>query len=197
MKLPSLILLLLLLAPAAVARDRSELSTTQPFQGGGEVEIRLSSGGYVVSATDSNTVTVTYSCDSERALRDVKVTISVAGPKARVVVANTPDSHNFEATIELPRRSSLWLRLTAGELKVEGLEGDKDIEARAGDVSIEVAHPDEYGYRDASVTAGDLDAPAFSVEKGGLWRSLHQEGPGKYRLHAHLIAGNLSLTQGD
>ena len=175
----------------------NELSTRQAFHSGGNVKLQLSSGDYVVSGTDSDSISVTYSCDSASALRNVKVGLKIEGSNAKVSVANTPDSGNFHATIEVPRRSALWLRLTAGDLRVEGTEGDKDIEARAGDVTIEVSHPEQYGHRDASVLAGEIEAPAFNVAKDGIFRSFEQNGPGKYRLHAHLAAGNLSLVEGN
>jgi len=46
---------------------------------------------------------------------------------------------------------------------------------------------------DASVNSGELNAAAFNVEKGGLFRSFSQSGPGKYRMHAHVGAGELDL----
>jgi hypothetical protein len=42
--------------------------------------------------------------------------------------------------------------------------------------------------------AGDLTASAFGVNKDGLFRSFEQNNPsGKYRLHAHVGAGDLTL----
>ena len=80
-------------------------------------------------------------------------------------------------------------------MKIEGIEGNKDVEAHAGDLEIQIAHPEEYGHRDASVLAGDIDASAFNISKEGLFRSFHQKGPGKYRLHAHLGAGDLTIRE--
>jgi hypothetical protein len=73
------------------------------------------------------------------------------------------------------------------------VEGDKDLEILAGQLEVEIPRPDEYGHRDASVTAGALDASAFNVAKGGLFRSFHDQGPGKYRLHAHVMTGEIDL----
>jgi len=95
----------------------------------------------------------------------------------------------------VPRHSDLWVRLTAGDMKIESIEGNKDVEAHAGDLEIQIAHPEEYGYRDASVLAGDIDASAFNISKEGLFRSFQQKGPGKYRLHAHLGAGDLTIRE--
>ena len=52
---------------------------------------------------------------------------------------------------------------------------------------------EEYARVDASVNSGQINASAFAVEKGGLFRSFDQRGSGKYRLHAHVGAGQVDL----
>jgi hypothetical protein len=87
----------------------------------------------------------------------------------------------------------LWVRLSAGELVVEDVEGDKNLEVRAGRIQADIPHPEQYGHRDASVLTGSIAATAFEVSKGGLFRSFEQSGPGKYRLHAHVMTGEIVL----
>jgi hypothetical protein len=58
---------------------------------------------------------------------------------------------------------------------------------------VKIPHPDEYGRREASVRAGSIEASAFDVSKGGLFRSFEQHGNGKYRLHAHVTTGEIDL----
>jgi hypothetical protein len=120
------------------------------------------------------------------------VTIKPSASRADIYVTGTPHN-NFRATIEVPRHSNLWARLTAGQITVENVEGDKDMELLAGQLEIEIPRPDDYGHRDASVSAGSLDASAFNISKGGLFRSFHDQGPGKYRLHAHAMTGEIDL----
>jgi hypothetical protein len=122
----------------------------------------------------------------------VKVSIKTTPSTAYVYVTNTPRG-NFNADIEVPRRSNLWIRLTAGELIVGNVEGDKDLELNAGRLQVDIPRPQEYGHRDASVTTGSIEASAFDISKGGLFRSFSQQGPGKYRLHAYVIAGEIDL----
>jgi hypothetical protein len=122
----------------------------------------------------------------------VKVEIKPATSTADVYVSRTPNN-NFSATIEVPRQSNLHVRLSAGQLDVEDVEGDKDIEIWAGQLDIEIPHPEAYGRRDASVLAGSVEASAFNISKGGLFRSFHEQGPGKYRLHAHVTTGEIDL----
>ncbi len=41
--------------------------------------------------------------------------------------------------------------------------------------------------------AGSIEASAFNISKGGLFRSFTQKGAGKYRLHAHVATGEIDL----
>jgi DUF4097 and DUF4098 domain-containing protein YvlB len=120
------------------------------------------------------------------------VKLTTNGNSADLRVENTPHD-NFHATIEVPALTDLRIRLTAGDLRVSGIKGDKDIEAHAGDLNISVGSSSDWGDVDASVTAGDINASPFRASKGGLFRSLRWQGPGKYKLHAHLMAGDINL----
>ena len=179
------------IAPGAAngQADRPQTTAQEKFISGGTVRL---AGGYRIRPSDSDNIVVTCSARSQERLKEVKVEIKIAASHANVYVTNTPDN-NFNATIEVPRRSNLWVRLTAGDLNVGNIEGDKDLELRAGQLTVAVPRPQDYGPRDASVTSGGIQASAFNVTKGGLFRSLHQQGPGKYRLHAHVTAGEIDL----
>jgi hypothetical protein len=173
-------------------QDAHEAGVQQKFVSGGTIRLHLEAGGYTVSPSDSENIVVTYHTSSAEQLSRVKVEIKVGSASADVYVHDTP--HNkFKATIEVPRRSNLWARLTAGELDVEDVEGDKDVELWAGQIDLEVPRRELYGHCDASVLAGSLDASAFNVSKGGLFRSFNETGPGKYRLHAHVTTGEIDL----
>lgn len=195
MKCPVIWLLLLLTAVALHAQDRQG-TRQQKFISGGSIRMHLESGGYTIGPSDSDNIVVTWHARSEGLLRQVKVEINPSVTSADVYVRNTPHN-NFQATIEVPRHSNLWVRLSAGEVEVDGVEGDKNIEVMAGQIVINVPHPELYGHRDASVTTGSIEAPAFDVSKGGLFRSFEQSGPGKYRLHAHVMTGEVDLRSSD
>jgi len=189
-------LLLLLLAPVLVHAQTHEATVQQKFISGGSIRLHLEAGGYTISPSDSDDIVVTYRARSETSLRRVKVAINPAGSTAEVIVSDTPNN-NFSATIDVPRRSNLWIRLTAGELVVESVEGDKDLRLRAGEMQVDIPHPEEYGHCDASVLAGSLTASPFDIDKGGLFRSFDHNGPGKYRLHAHVMTGEIDLRGAD
>jgi hypothetical protein len=181
------------LAPGLLqAQQAPEGSARQEFISGGTIRMHLQAGGYRVTPSDSESIVVTCRTHSEDQLKQVKVGIKRTQSSAEVYVSDTPNNH-FEATIEVPRRSNLWIRLSAGEIVVEDVEGDKNVQALAGRIQIDVPNPEQYGHRDASVTTGSIEAGVFDVSKGGLFRSFEQHGPGKYSLHAHLMTGEIEF----
>jgi hypothetical protein len=180
---------------ASWASSSSPTVQQQKFTSGGLVRMHLEAGQYEIRASDSDAIVVTCSSDDPEKLQRVRVELKASGGTAQLYVRDTP--HNdFHVTIEVPRRSDLWIRLSAGDMKIEDIEGNKDVESNAGDMTIQVPHPELYGHSDAAVWAGDIMASAFAVNKSGLFRSFHQSGPGKYRLHVHLLAGDLKITTG-
>jgi hypothetical protein len=122
---------------------------------------------------------------------DVRVRLEVVGDHANLKIGDCP--HNFHVRIELPKSSDLYVRMFAGQLGVREITGDKDVELTFGQMSVDVGKPEDYRHVDASVSSGAIDASAFDVNKGGLFRSFDKSGPGKYRLHAHVGAGEVDL----
>lgn len=175
------------LAPVSLTSQTSGNPAEKDFVSGGKVEITLESGDYDIRASADNRIHVRWN-EASRA----RVKLTTKGKSADLRVENTPNN-NFHATIEVPALTDLRIRLTAGDMSVAGIKGDKDIEANAGDLNISVGSSSDWGDVDASVTAGDIHAPAFQAAKGGLFRSLNWNGPGKYRLHVHVMAGDVNL----
>lgn len=188
---------LVLLVPGFLnAQHTLDTSAQQKFISGGTIRLHLEAGGYTVTPGDSENIVVTCVARTEEQLKRVKVEIKPTAASADVYVSETPHN-NFQATIEVPRHSNLWARLSAGELDIESVEGDKNVEVRAGRIQIDIPHPEQYGHRDASVMTGSIESSAFDVSKGGLFRSFEQQGPGKYRLHAHVMTGEINLRGSD
>jgi hypothetical protein len=179
------------LMPMGLVAQAFAQSTGSPgekdFVSGGRIEMTLESGDYDIRASSDNRIHVRWN-EASRA----RVKLTTNGKSASLRVENTPNN-DFHATIEVPALTDLRIRLTAGDMSVSGIKGDKDIEINAGDLNMSVGNSSDWGYVDASVTAGDIHAPAFKEATGGLFRSLHSTGPGKYRLHVHLMAGDVNL----
>jgi hypothetical protein len=195
--LPTVLLCLSLVSfaqqPATKSPEQpSSKNTEQSFASGGKVEMHLSGGDYEIVGIDANSIRVS---STGRNADQVKVSLGIENTSARISV-QPKHSDNLHIRIEVPKRTDLIVRLSAGDLRLKGIVGNKDIECHAGDLNVDVGDPDSYNQIDSSVNTGDLNASAFGVQKDGLFRSFNQTRRGQYRLHVHLGAGDLNLTSG-
>ena len=164
------------------------------FPSGGEIRMHIRSGAITITGSDEKKVQVHFSGKNADQRKDVKVSLKTSGDVGELNITGGP-RNEFQIEIEVPKSSNLYLRIPAGEVKVAGISGDKDVELSAGELTVEVSKAEDYAHVDASVYSGDLDAEPFAISKGGLFRSFQKLGPGKYRLHAHVGAGELVLKQ--
>jgi len=178
-----------LVAQDANVNETGKSPMEAKFVSGGKVRMDLCSSGIEVIGKDADALRVEY--DSGRG-NDVKVRIQVSGDRADLSVRNCPNN-NFQVKIEIPKSSELYVRMLAGQLDVRDVTGDKDVALSFGQLNLDIGKAEQYAHVDASVNSGQLNAAAFNVDKGGLFRSFSQSGPGKYRVHAHVGAGQLDL----
>lgn len=173
-------------APATAGQGTTE----KAFSPGGRVRMDLSAGAYRIEAGRDDRIVVRWeSRHGDEGF--VHVDVSVRGADASISARGPKD--RFSVVIELPARTDIDTRLTAGDLRIRDIVGSKDIHLWAGDVDVDVCRPEEYRSVEAGVTVGELSATAFHVTKGGLFRSFSWRGPGKYNLKVNLTAGNVSL----
>ena len=180
----------LFLAPTAALAQKT---IERAFVSGGTVDLDLSAGDYDIVASPDNRIRITLT-ERGRDNPDAYVDVTVKGSRA-TIETDGPMNDGLGVRIELPRLTNIVLRLSAGDLKVSGIEGSKDVSARAGDVSIAVGPREQYRHVNASIRIGDLNADAFDVRKEGLFRSFEWTGKGQYDLRAHLTVGDLKLTR--
>jgi len=160
------------------------------FASGGKIQMDLGGGSYEIRPGTADRIHVVTSGHTG----DAKIDISGQGTSATVSVSNTPHS-NFHAAIEVPKTTDLAIKLAAGNLTVAPITGDLDVDSRAGNVTITVADPNDYGNVDANVKAGDIKAGPFGESKSGINPRVTWSGPGKHTLHASVGAGNLTFQK--
>ncbi len=166
-------------------------SIERAFVSGGQIRMVLAPGDYTIRPSEGTKVVIRWQVLKPEKARRISVTADVKGSECLI---ETQGRHNdFKAEIDLPANANLYIRLKAGDLNLRGIEGNKDIDCRAGDVTIDVGPADNYGPVDASVRVGDFEAPPFGASKGGFLRKFKWQGPGKYTLHAHVGVGSLSF----
>jgi hypothetical protein len=163
------------------------------FAAGGNIRMHLGAGDYRLHGSKGDRIRVRWSVEDPEDARKVRVKIETNGALA-TLHASGPHS-NFRMEIDVPSVSNLYVRLSAGDLRVAGIEGNKNLQIHAGDLRIDVGRPEQYNHVDASVQIGDISAEPFQVRKSGFWRSFKWTGSGKYRLHAHVGTGDIRLYE--
>jgi hypothetical protein len=164
------------------------------FPSGGDIRMHSRSGAIKIMGSDEKKIHVHYSGRNADQHKDVKVSLRTSGDVGELNISGGP-RNEFEIEVEVPKSCNLYLRTTAGEVEVAGITGNQDVELSFGELTLEVSKAEDYAHVDASVYSGDLDAEPFAISKGGLFRSFQKQGPGKYRLHAHVGAAELLLKQ--
>ncbi len=182
----------LLTLPALLLAD-TQGNCSKPFvaamESGRQLSISVRSGD--VEIVGSKAALLKITCRVRDGYRPEDVRISLAAGHLRIFGG---PQNNVHIQIELPGKTNLLVRSTAGNMTMSGVTGDKDVELYAGDLTVLVGAPEDYRVAEGSVLAGDLNARAFGIVKDGLFRSFRKESArGQYRLRARLLAGNLNL----
>jgi hypothetical protein len=181
--------------PVRASMASEHVSQSSPiektFQSDGRVYMRLSAGEYLIEPRQDDKLVVAWEVRDPSDARYAKAGIGIEGRDARIETEGP--SNGFDVKIGVPVRSDLFVKLTAGELTVKGVEGHKDLKALAGEIRIDVDDSAVYRSVDAAVMAGEIQARAFGGHKGGLFRAFEWKGDGKYDLKARLTAGEIHL----
>jgi hypothetical protein len=152
--------------------------------------------GLQIVGTDQEGIRVSCTAGSDETARDVAIHLSSTanGVKLSIEGPHLQKNNGIQVKIEVPRRTNLSVRMFAGQVTVEEVKGDKDIEIGAGQITISSIHDGDYRSVNASVTAGEVQASAFGAEKGGLFRNFStKNSSGDYRLEAHVTTGQIQL----
>jgi hypothetical protein len=162
------------------------------FPAGGQLSLHIRSGDIQVVGSDDNKVGVRVTGKRGSQSTDVTVRFDRSDKSGTLHVSGGPHDE-VTITVQVPRNSNLYVRVPAGNVEVKDVAGDKDIELHAGNLTIGVGDANAYAHVEASVTTGSIEAEPFGEDHGGLFRSFEKSGSGKYRLVAHVGAGDLTL----
>jgi hypothetical protein len=184
-------------APALAQNTTENSQFRQGFEAqlapGSTLRLHLQAGDFRVIGTDSPKISIHAEGRNADLAKNMRIRLDRSGASVDLKLSRVP-KNELQVTIEIPRSTNLFARMKGGDLSVQGVTGDKDLELTAGDLSVQVGNPADYSHIDLSVTFGDLSGDQFGDPKGWIGKSLRKDGTGKYRLHAHVMAGDLQLT---
>jgi len=164
------------------------MKADKPFAAAGSIEMQLDGGDYTIRASPDEHIRVSFAGNTGNAVAD----LTTSSTHATLAIKDTPHS-DFRATVEVPATADVTVHLSGGNLEIGAITGNKDIDSKAGNVTISIPNSKDYGTVDATVKVGNLDAGPFGNSDSGLSPHLKWSGSGKYTLRASLGAGNLDL----
>jgi hypothetical protein len=188
----------LLFAPVAFCQTSHE-TTNLPPQGfetnlvsGVNLRLHLHDGDFRVIGSDSDKLSIHVEGKNVEQAKDIKIQLKHSGTAVDLKLSHVPRKE-LQVMIEIPKSTNLYARMHGGDLSVQGVVGDKDLELTGGDLTIQVGSAEDYSHVDLSVKFGDIRGTQFGDPKGWIGNSLQKDGNGKYKLHAHVMAGDLML----
>jgi hypothetical protein len=151
--------------------------------------------GIEIVGTNREAIHVSCTADETERARNIRLRFSGTSTHARLTITGAYLKHgNLKIRVDVPRKTNLGIQMPAGEVKVDEVVGDKDIELQAGQISISSARNWNYRNINASVGIGDVNAQVYGADKGGFFRVFRKENAdGEYRLHAHVTTGQIEL----
>jgi hypothetical protein len=192
----------LLMASFSVAGDddwkySESHSDTREFALGGMLHVRMSVGDLHIRRGDDDKIRLSYSIKSrsEKNLKDARTDFDVHGSDATIEFHSPYSGNtNFDVELEIPRNTNLDIHEKVGDMTVENIEGDKDLDLGVGDIRIE-REPSTYRLIRANVGIGDVHSDFSGDTSGWLGKTLHYHGDGKYELRAHVGVGDITLNE--
>ena len=188
----------LLFVSAAICQTSQE-TTNLPPQGfetnlatGLNLRLHLRDGDFRVIGSDSDKLSIHVQGKNVEQAKNIQIQLKRSGTAVDLKLSHVPKKE-LQVTIEIPKFTNLYTRMHGGDLSVQDIVGDKDLELTGGDLTIQVGSPEDYSHLDLSVKFGDISGTQFGDPKGWIGNSLQKDGNGKYKLHAHVMAGDLVL----
>ena len=199
MRKVSLFLIPLFLSPSvALSQTSQEVTSLQrhafetDLASGATLRLHLHDGDFRVVGRDSEKISIHVEGKNVDQAKNIKIHLQRSGDAVDLKLSHVP-KNELQITIAIPRATNLYARMRGGDLSVQGVEGDKDLELTGGNLTFQVGSPEDYAHVDLSVRFGDVSGSQFGDPKGWLGNSVRKDGSGKYKLHAHVMAGDLVL----
>jgi hypothetical protein len=193
-----IVLFCLFLVPLCAASDwryEETHSDAREFVAGGYVHVRLGVGDVHIKRGDESKIRLEYTVKSHREsnLKEARVDFNVRGNDATLEF-HAPSGSNTEIDVELevPANTNLDVHNKVGDITIERVEGDKDLDLGVGDIRVA---EQQAGYKlvRASTGIGDVDSDSYGESSGWLGKTLKYHGDGKYELRAHVGVGDIKL----
>lgn len=186
--------------PATASSPVITHTQTFSFAAGGSLRVHVSAGDVkIIKGSDPQHIVLRYTAKSNHdgggdASGCVKTRFEATGSDVEIdLKGRTNGSCNLDVQVEVPSPVNLSVRMTAGDLVMDGVQGNVNLMDHVGDITINPGAEKEYSLIQASTHIGDVDGLPGRVH-GWLGKSGQVTGAGQYRLYAHVGVGDVHLS---
>jgi hypothetical protein len=174
------------------------------FTPGGKLRIQFRAGDLkIVRGADAQHIVLRYTAERGDDHKDgsgrAKLQFEATAAEVTLKLDSSADVH-LHAVIEVPGAVDLTVRMLAGDLIVDAVEGSIDLHNSFGDIVVmgsEKQYTQLYKSIDASVGIGDVEGLAFEKSRGWLGRTGELSGQGEYSLRARVSVGDIRFLPGE
>ena len=152
-------------------------------------------GDMHIKRGNSNQLRLEYKVKSRQESNVKKATVDfyVHGNEASISFhAPMGGNTQFDVELEVPPNTNLDVHEKVGDMTIENIEDDKDLQLGVGDIRI-ANGPSGYRLIQASAGIGDVNGADYGETRGWLGKTLKYHGEGKYGLRAHVGVGDIHL----
>jgi hypothetical protein len=169
-------------------------SDSREFASGGMLHIHLGVGDLHVRRGDSAKISLHYTVKSrhEKNVKEAHVDFDVRGRDATLEFHAPSSNTQFDVELEVPQNTNLDVHAKVGDLTVDEVEGDKDLDLGVGNIHVRKGQSG-YSLIHASTGIGDVNSDGYGETSGWLGKTLKYRGEGKYELRAHVGVGDIRL----
>jgi len=101
-----------------------------------------------------------------------------------------------KVTLYVPASTALNVDLDIGDLTIDSIGGNKDLNVNVGRLKLGGLNPGDYGIVKNHTGIGDVhDSVFFAQQSGWLGKSENVTGSGRYHIRAHVGIGDISLRK--
>lgn len=193
-------LLCLCLVPFAAANDWKYEETrhdAREFVSGGYLHVRSTVGNVHIKRGDSNMIRLEYRIKSrnEHSVKEARADFDIRGNNATIEI-HSPSSGNtnIDVEVEVPQNTNVDIHEKVGDVTIDKIDGDKDVELGVGDIRVATEHS-RYKLVRANTGIGDVHSSGYGETSGWLGKTLKYRGEGKYELRAHVGVGDIHLNE--
>jgi hypothetical protein len=151
------------------------------------VHVHLKVGDLHIHRGDADKIRLrcTIKSHHEHHVKESSVDFDVRGSEATLDFHAPTSNTDFDVELEVPANTNVDVHMKVGDLTVENVEGDKDLELGVGDIRV-TREPATYHLVRASTGIGDVNGDGNGDTSGWLGKTLKYMGEGKYELRAHV-----------